>query len=275
MFILETESIPWEPVTGNHRTGNIRRKFVREGELARGVGYTCDLVHYHRGAEVFTAPRHRHDFSQIRMTIEGTTDYGDSQIGDAGDTGYFPAGAFYGPERFEEAEIFLIQWSRDWVTREKSDAAFKRLSERGRFEGGHYITTDDNGAEVRKDGANAVWEEVNQRQQVIPTPKYATPILMHPAGYDWEPAGEAAQVKDLGHFTEDDINVTVHRWEQGGTIPLTPERTQIVWVADGSVRIGDRTVGARALFFSDAGEAHEVEGVDAGSATILRMPKSR
>lgn len=274
MFVLETETIPWEPVKVNTRTGRITRKFIREGELAAGVGYTCDLVHYHRGDEVFTAPQHRHDFAQIRLTIEGTTDYGHLQIGEAGDTAYFPAGAYYGPERFEEAEIFLIQWSKDWVTREKSDRAYKTLAERGKFEGGFYVTTDDAGNEVRKDGANAVWEEVNQRPLVIPSPKYATPIIMHPAGYEWERAGEASDVKDLGHFTEEDLNVTVHRWDAGGRISLSAERTQIVWVSSGAVELDGRTLGERTLIFSDAGESHELVGVQSGEATVLRMPVS-
>ena len=274
MFILETETIPWEPVKGNHRTGNITRKFIRESELAKGVGYTCDLVHYHRGDEMFTAPKHRHDFDQIRLTLEGTTDYGESQVGEPGDAAFFPAGAYYGPESFEEAEIFLIQWSKDWVTREKSDAAYKKLAERGRFESGYYITTDEGGNEVRKDGANAVWEEVNQRPLTIPSPKYATPILMRPDGYQWQPAGENAEMKDLGHFTEDDLGVTTHQWRAGGRIDLTSERTFIVWVSTGSVEIEGRNVGARTMIFSDAGEVHQLVGVEPGTATVLRMPVS-
>jgi hypothetical protein len=264
MFILETETIPWEPVKANTRSGTITRKFIRESQLARGVGYTCDLVHYHRGEEVFTAPRHRHDFDQIRITLKGTTDYGGHQVGEAGDVAFFPAGAYYGPERFEEAEIFLIQWSKTWITREQNDAAYKALSEKGIFKDGIYVTTDESGNEVRKDGANAVFESVYQRPIVIPKPKFETPILMHPDAYVWQPAGENAESKDLGHFTEDDLSVSTHRWE----------RTFIVWVAAGSVEIDGRTVCARAMIFSDAGEKHQLVGVEPGTATILRMPIS-
>ncbi|MEV8515202.1 hypothetical protein [Dactylosporangium sp. NPDC051484] len=259
----------------NTRTGKITRKFIRESELAKGVGYTCDLVHYHRGDEVFTAPQHRHDFDQIRLTIEGTTDYGHLQVAEPGDVAFFPAGAYYGPERFEEAEIFLIQWSKTWITREQNDAAYKALSEKGTFKDGFYVTTDENGNEVRKDGANAVFEAIYQRPMVIPKPKYATPIIMHSDAYEWQPAGENAEVKDLGHFTEGDIGVTTHQWEAGGTIDLTPERTFIVWVSSGSVEIDGRTVGARTLIFSDATETHQLVGVEAGTATILRMPISQ
>jgi hypothetical protein len=274
MFILETETIPWEPVDVNTRTGTITRKFIRESELAKGVGYTCDLVHYHRGDQVFTAPRHRHDFDQIRITLEGTTDYGGFQVGEAGDVAFFPAGAYYGPERFEEAEIFLIQWSKTWVSREQNNAAYKALSERGVFKDGFYVTTDENGNEVLKDGANAVFESVYGHPMVTPKPKFETPIIMHPDAHEWMPAGENADSKDLGHFTEDDLSVSAHRWRPGGAVDLTPERTFIVWVASGSVEIDGRTVGARTMIFSDAGETHQLIGVDPGAATVLRMPIS-
>jgi hypothetical protein len=62
MFVLDTTAMPWDPVKANTRTGKISRKFIRESELAPGVGYTSDLVKYHGGHGVFTAPRHRHNF---------------------------------------------------------------------------------------------------------------------------------------------------------------------------------------------------------------------
>ena len=276
MYILETETIPWEPVTANTRTGRISRKFIREGELAKGVGYTCDLVWYH-GDEVFTAPRHRHDFDQIRLTLGGTTDYGHKQVAGTGDAAFFPAGAFYGPERFEEAEIFLLQWSPDWVTRQQSDAAFAAMAKTGTFRDGHYITTDEDGQEVTKDGANAVWEWVTGKPRVIPQPKFATPILMHPAGYAWRPGPDGPDsngmdTKDLGHFTEGDLNITTHRWRAGSTLELGPERTFVVWVSAGSITLEGRELGSRTMIFSDHGEAHELVGQEPGEATVLRLP---
>lgn len=273
MFVLETETIPWEPVKANTRTGAISRKFIREGELADGVGYTSDLVWYHGGQGVFTAPRHRHNFDQIRLTLEGTTDYGHQQVADAGDAAFFPAGAYYGPERFEEARILLLQWSPDWVTRAKSDAAYAELSTRGTFTDGYYVTTDAAGNQVRTDGTNAVWEAVNNKPLVIPRPKYATPVLMCPGGYDWRPSpGSDAEVKDLGHFTEGDLNIGVYRWRDGGTLALGAERTSIVWIASGSVRLNGRPLGAGTILFSDLGEVHELVGVEPGEATVLHMP---
>jgi hypothetical protein len=273
MFVLETETVDWEPVKVNTRTGKISRKFIREGELAEGVGYTSDLVWYHRGETVFTAPRHRHDFDQIRLTLDGTTDYGYEQIAGLGDATFFPAGAYYGPERFEEAQILLLQWSPNWVTREKSDAAFAELATRGTFKDGFYTTTDDKGQEIRKDATNAVWEEVNHKPLVIPEPKYSQPIVMRPGAYGWRTDVDGTEYKDLGHFTEGDLTVSTRRWSAGDAFTVGAERTSIVWIASGSVLLEGRKLGAHTIVFSDFGETHELVGSGAGEATVLGLPK--
>lgn len=273
MFVLETDTIDWEPVKANHRTGEISRKFIRESDLSDGIGYTSDLIWYHRGETVFTAPRHRHDFDQIRLTLDGTTDYGYEQIAGPGEATFFPAGAYYGPERFEEAQIFLLQWSRNWVTRKQSDAAFAELATRGTFKDGFYVTTDEKGQEVRRDAANAVWEQVNQKPQVIPEPKYHTPIVMRPGAYEWCAAEDGGEYKDLGHFTDGDLTVSSRRWSSGEPFTLGPERTSIVWIASGSVRLDGRLLGARTLVYSDFGETHELLGDAAGEATVIGLPQ--
>jgi hypothetical protein len=272
MFVLGTDTIPWEPVTANTRTGKISRKFIREAELGPGFGYTCDLVKYHPGHGVFTAPRHRHNFDQIRLTLDGETDYGYSQVAAGGDATFFPAGAYYGPERFEAAEIFLLQWSSEWVTRAQSNAAYARLASKGEFRDGHYITTDDDGNEISADGTNAVWEEVNGKSLVIPSPKYQQPILMRPEGFAWRPAGAGLLAKDMGHFTEADLNIVAYQWSTGGTVTLTGERTSILWIASGALSLDGRTLGPRTLVFSDFSERHELYGLEPGEATCMHLP---
>jgi hypothetical protein len=274
MFVLDTAAMPWDPVKANTRTGKISRKFIREGELAPGVGYTSDLVKYHDGHGVFTAPRHRHNFDQIRLTLSGETDYGYEQIAGPGDATFFPAGAYYGPERFEAAEIFLLQWSPDWVTRKQSDSAYAELAKTGEFKDGYYVSTDENGQEVRKDGTNAVWEAVNRKPLVIPSPQYQQPILMRPEGFEWKPSSDGVDIKDLGHFTDADLNVATYRWSESGAFTLTPERTYILWIGSGAMTLDGRWLGEKSILFSDFGETHELHGAQAGEAICVGLPVS-
>ncbi|PBC52059.1 hypothetical protein CJ179_01255 [Rhodococcus sp. ACS1] len=272
MFVLDTESIPWEPVTANTRTGKISRKFLRENELAEGIGYTTDLVYYHKSDEAFTAPRHRHDFAQFRVTLSGLTDYGFEQVAEGGDVTYFPAGAYYGPETIEEAEILLIQWSRGWVTREKSNRAFEELAKKGTFKDGYYHTTDTKGRPVRRDGNMAVWETVTGTPLTIPSPKYGQPIVMKTSGYDWSATESGLAVKDLGHFTDEDVNVQAVKWKPGQEIELGSERTTLVWVASGELSSEGQNLTARSVMFSDFGDTHTLTGVEDGEALLLRLP---
>ena len=274
MFVLETAEMPWDPVKANTRTGRISRKFIREGELAPGVGYTSDLVKYHGGHGVFTAPRHVHNFDQIRLTLSGETDYGAEQIAGPGDATFFPAGAYYGPERFEAAEIFLLQWSPDWVTREQSDAAYAELAKTGEFKDGFYVTADEDGQEVRKDGTNALWEAVNGKPLVIPSPKYRTPVLMRPEGFDWKPTSDGLDAKDLGHLTDDDLNIVSCRWSEGGVLKLSAERTYILWISSGAMSLDGKRLGEKTILFSDFGEAHDLYGIESGEATCIGLPVS-
>jgi hypothetical protein len=221
---------------------------------------------------VFTAPRHRHNFDQIRLTLSGETDYGYEQIAGSGDATFFPAGAYYGPERFEAAEIFLLQWSSDWVTREQSDAAYAELSKTGEFKEGFYVSTGENGQEVRKDGTNAVWEAVNGKPLVTPSPKYQQPILMRPEGFGWRDESSGVDVKDLGHFTDEDLNVVTYRWSENAVLQLSAERTQILWIGSGALSLDGQELGEKTILFSDFGESHQLRGVRAGEATCIGLP---
>jgi hypothetical protein len=46
----------------------------------------------------FSSPRHRHNFDQFRFQLEGTMNFDRNGKMPAGSFGYFPEGAFYGPQ---------------------------------------------------------------------------------------------------------------------------------------------------------------------------------
>jgi hypothetical protein len=89
---------------------------LREGEALPGLGYYARLTKFHEGDETFTAPRHRHEFEQIRFGVSVHRAFGPHLESDPGDVIYFPATAYDGPEIITGAEQLLVQWSRTWVT---------------------------------------------------------------------------------------------------------------------------------------------------------------
>jgi len=181
------------------------------------------------GHGTFSAPRHKHNFDQIRYVVSGSPDFGHYQVASQGQSAFFPAGAAYGPETIEESEMLLIQWGQHWMTRAQHDETYSRMLQAGEFKDGYYVTVDAAGNEQRADARNAVWETFNARKLVYPTPRYPQPVIMEPEGFEWRPAGPGVSGKVLGRFTEDDVYVGNYRWDEAGAVlTLGAERTALL-----------------------------------------------
>jgi hypothetical protein len=273
MEIFETDQLEWEPVAHNSRSGVIMRKFIRESELVPGVGYGCDLYFYTSDGEQFTTPRHHHDFDQIRFAISGTMDFGHQNVTQAGDIAYFPAGAFYGPQKIDEAKIFIIQWSPFWVTRAQHDAAMIEMTAEGEFTGGFYVARDESGVEQKKDSLNAIWEHVFHRPSFFPEIRYSGPVVMHPDAYQWVATGQGTSIKMLGRFTERDLQIYKVRWDdEESKHQLGAERTSCVFVQQGSVSVTGTPYGPEAMMWSEFGETNDLVGSAGAEAICIGFP---
>ena len=87
MHVIDTAKIPWTLVSKSNRPGRVHRKLVHEGSVSPGVGYTADLVRYEGGYGTFSAPRHKHNFDQIRYVVSGNPDFGHYQVAYVGPNG--------------------------------------------------------------------------------------------------------------------------------------------------------------------------------------------
>jgi hypothetical protein len=273
MQVIETAEIPWTLVSRSNRPGRVHRKLVSEGEVSPGIGYTADLVRYEGGHGTFTAPRHKHNFDQIRHTISGQPDFGHYQVSSPGQSAFFPAGAAYGPETIEESDMLLVQWGEHWMTRAQHDATHAEMQNVGEFREGYYITTDADGNEHRADGRNAVWETFTGLKLVYPTPRYPQPVMMDPEGFAWRQLpGTGVSHKVLGRFTEDDVYVANYRWDQpGGVLTLSPERTQLTWIIDGDLTVDDASYGPATVIVSEYGEASALSGAQDTQAVVFGL----
>jgi hypothetical protein len=272
MQLMDTESIPWKPVAVNARVGDVESKFVREGELLPGVGFTADCFNYVGGEEVFTAPRHRHDFEQIRISMSGRQDFGRGQILEENWIAYFPAGAFYGPEEIDGASIFQIQWSDYWVTRSMHEKAYAELKEMGEFVGGKYRNVDASGQRTERDALNAIWEHVYKRPSAIPTPRYPDPILINPDAFNYVNVSPTHSAKVLGRFTERDLMITKVRWDREGRWEFPADRTYCMFTSAGEILAGEEIYGVHTVVWSDVGERESIGARQGTEALIVGWP---
>lgn len=274
MEIIDVSAMEWERLRVSSRNMRTSRKLLRDGESSPGIGLYALIVKTHEGDEVFTAPRHRHNFSQIRLALRGRMNFGPDLECVPGEIGFFPGGAYYGPEEIDGAEYLLLQWGPDWVSREQDRQAIDELSRFGRFEGGLYIRQVD-GEEVSIDGKRAVWEHIYGRPEVIHEPRYRAPIMMTPSNFDWLADGALSR-KMLGRFTEDDVAVEMVRWDEaGGVLRLDDQRTWLIYLAEGSVVIDSMTYGPETVYWSEYGERNELFALPGSQAYVIGFPLRR
>ncbi|MEV8517651.1 hypothetical protein [Dactylosporangium sp. NPDC051484] len=269
MHVTDTEQLEWRTVAVNARTGEVQNKYIREGEILPGVGYASDCYNYVGGANPFTAPRHRHDFEQIRISMTGDQDFGNGQVTEEGWIAYFPAAAYYGPEFINGASIFQIQWSDHWVSRSLHESTYAELSKTGRFEGGKYVTVGPDGEEHTRDALNAIWEHVYKRPSSFPPARYPQPVLMNPDAFEYQRLDDAISTKVLGRFTERDITITKIRWDETAAWTLSADRTYCVFTTTGDIVVGDQEYGSHTVVWSDWGDADQIVGQRGAEALCI------
>lgn len=271
MHITSTGEMEWTP-TKNTRPGRTYSKRIRESEVVPEIEHYTRLVKYESGDGVFEAPRHKHNFDQLRVGLNGEQDFGRGLVCRAGTVAYFPEGAPYGPERIESAEVLVLQWGNRWVSKAKNDAAIDSLTQRGSFEGGIYRWTDSSGATIQRDSITAVWEEVYGEPLVYPQPRYLQPILMDPEAYRWTDPGTGVQEKLLGRFSEVDLLVGLVKWDREADLCLSETRTQMLFSLEGVIEADGSEWRRHSALWSDLGEVSILKGRPGAVGLVVGFP---
>lgn len=275
MLVNDTDAMEFEALPVSPRGMYTSRKLLREAEVLPGMGIYALIAKFHEGEKLFTAPRHKHNFEQIRLVLSGRMDFGPGTVCDAGQVAYFPAGAAYGPERIEGGEQLLLQWGRDWVTHAQNQRAMRALEKTGEFRLGKYTYVDENGRPQEKDGSQAVWEHVYGRTQIFVEPRYEAPVKMNPAAFNWV-KGDGFSIKVMGRFTENDVSFSMLRWDGVDVVHrLESDRTWLIFVSSGVVAIEGRRCGRHSAIWSDFGEAHDLVGETGTEVICIGFPVDR
>jgi mannose-6-phosphate isomerase-like protein (cupin superfamily) len=196
-------------------------------------------------------PRHKHNFDQIRMCLEGEgQNYGERKWIKAGELAYFPEGTPYGPERSNcERLSITLQFggaSRNgFVSSARLQRAMDEMKEFGSFEKGIFkrIGQLPAGEKRNQDSYEAIWEHVNKRKLAYPKPRYGEPILLKPENFDWETVSPGFARKHLCDLSERHLQISSLKLEPGAHARL-PSRSGI---QIGFVLQGEGIVNGEAL----------------------------
>jgi hypothetical protein len=262
MNIVHGERAPLVPVPTT-RAGELNRRDLVAGEPGT-PGNFISGIYYQSGD--FYAPRHHHNFDQWRYQLEGEIDFNTSGKLEAGMLGYFPEGAYYGPNG-REGEIteppnatVVVQFGgpsgNGFLAGGEFAAAREELKSLGRFEDGVFHRNDGEPGRRTMDSFQATWEHASKRPMIYPQPQYSAPILMRTASYRWLPmaAAPGVETKSYGTFTDCAIRAASYKLDAGATLRAAGRGIFLVLSGDGTLE-GETFSRYTALYLESAERA--------------------
>jgi hypothetical protein len=234
------------------------------------------LVH----AQDYRAPRHRHNFDQVRFMLQGEFSFDRGQTLRAGMAGYFPEGTYYTQRGFDHSTTLLLQSggaSRSgYMSDRQLRAAIEELKRIGEFHDGFFWHRDDSGKLKHKDGYEAAWEHVHGRSLQYPNPLFKSPILWHEDDFAWQPLGDdGAAWRDFCSLTHLKLGIAQLRMPPGSRHTLdAAQQATLLYTIDGRLRMAgqiDDELRPVSSVHLERGESIGLEAIDASTLYVLRL----
>jgi len=262
--VIVVDGLNVAPRVSPHRQTTLRITDLFELTDERRV--RIGISRHKKGA--YYSPRHRHNFDQVRFTMEGQVKYGPIQT-QAFDAVYFPEGVFYGPTEIasDEALTCTLQsqgpsWGffpernklEETTAELAAEAELDRERGRIRWPGGRW-----------QDSYEAAWERITGRKMVYPPARYSNPILIRSTAFTWlsMPGVPGVSTKPLARFNETGPTISLVRVEPGSRLPGgEAECHQISTVVAGTVCYGERPAGVGTILYYPPGCTFSGIGAD-------------
>jgi len=221
-----------------HRPGGIRFVNLLEGTPFARDNYLLTIVDIE---DEFFTPRHRHNFEQVRIMLNGSMSFGADQVQQAGSVGYFCEGTYYTQKGVGASRTLLLQVGgpsgSGYMNRAQMDAGIANLQNKGHFEQGVFSWIDETGQKQNRDGYEAAWEQVFGRPISYEPPRYDAPLIMWPDRFAYVPdLGEGGVAsKPLGRFNERGLDIAQLRLAAGARyVAADAGQHRLFFVIDGN-----------------------------------------
>ena len=244
MQVVPIESRNVTALNNQIREGVIRAVRILEGEPGPD-NFALKLVNIQGD---FFSPRHRHNFDQVRLQLEGSFDYDRDGCFTPGAIGYFPEGTRYGPQTSSgNTWNLLLQFGgasgSGYTAESEEEHAAAALREKGKFEKGVYTYFNSEGTKINQDAYEAVWEHIHGRPLVYPKERYERPVFMNSNAFEWVPLKDQPGVasKMMGVFSERETKLAFYKLEPGAKLAL--EENSFYFVLSGTGEVNGEAVG--------------------------------
>jgi hypothetical protein len=238
MQVVPIESRSVTALNNQIREGVIRAVRILEGEPGPD-NFALKLVNIQGD---FFSPRHRHNFDQVRLQLEGSFDYDKDGCFTPGAIGYFPEGTRYGPQTSSgNTWNLLLQFGgasgSGYTAESEEEHAAAALREKGKFEKGVYTYFNSDGTKVNQDAYEAVWEHIHGRPLLYPKGRYERPVFMNSNAFEWVPLKDQPGVasKMMGVFSERETKLAFYKIEAGAKLTLEENSFYFALLGTGEV----------------------------------------
>jgi quercetin dioxygenase-like cupin family protein len=261
------------------RGGNRQFKTLLRGDENSPGNYKLSFVR--QGGELYV-PRHKHNFDQLRMCLEGEPqNYGKDKWIKPGEIVYFPEGTPYGPEDSKSQRLSItLQFGgasgAGYLGAEKIAAAIEQMKAFGSFEKGVFTRDGElkPGEKRNQDSYEAIWEYVNKRKLTYPRPRYEEPVRMKPAGFEWVPTGQNGIAKKLlGAFSERGCTIAMLKLEPGASGRIQPHAAcQVLFVVNGEGRAAGEAIRKYTALSLEPDETCEMASAGGMELLLVGLP---
>ena len=222
MKIVQGDTVPIVEGLSPIRAGILSRQILLTGEEGSPGNFIFGL--YYQVGDFFS-PRHTHPFDQWRYQLEGECGFDKDGTMKAGVLGYFPEGAYYGPQSSDAPNVTVVAQfggpsGSGFLSNPQVRAAAEEMKAFGRFEGGVFYRNEGVAGKKALDSFQATYEYINKRPMTTVRPQYADPLLMDTNNYRWLPLDGAPGVdeKSYGTFTDCAMRSASYRLDPGATL---------------------------------------------------------
>lgn len=263
----------------DHPSGAVVFQYCLEGDPRSRENFMLTLG---RQDGDFFMPRHRHNFEQIRLPLNGDMTIGEGLKLKEGQVGYFPEGLPYGPQddplgntppgrRLQLVLQFGGTSGCGFMSMSQRLAARDDLAKEGEFVGPNYRHP---GGKLEW-GLNVIWRHVFGERLKYPMPRYPKVVIAEPARFNWIPTPETVGVssKFLGSFSERAAWIEMVKLAPGSSWTSThATAVRLLFVVSGAAVIGSESIASYSSIQVEAGETLNMQSTDEVQIFLMGLP---
>ena len=265
MRVVHGDGIGFTQPRTKHREAGITFKHLLTGPAGAPDCYELSIA---RVETRYDAPRHRHNFDQVRWQLTGEFGDGKGDVLRAGEVGYYPEGVHYAIAAQGPNDQLILQsgapTGSGFMPYERLFAGAGELAKLGTFRDGIFFRGKDTnlppGVKRNQDGYEAVWQHVMGTPVVYPKPRYRAPVMMDPEAFAWLEESPGVAQREMGRFTERGVGIAQVKVSGGGAATAGGEARTLLYALAGDGALGPEAMRAGSAAELAPGESATITG---------------